>query len=308
MVSTIARQVAVAVRGAVAERLPDPAGDSAFLTALGARVRAARIECGLTRRSLAELAEVSERYLAQLEGGKANASSILLRRLARALGTRVADLLGELDREQYRIMRFIDGLPRTHLTVVLDQLVAQFGAEQSVRRKRIALVGLRGAGKSTLGAALAKEMRRAFIELDGEVEAEAGMPLSEIFLLYGQPGYRRLERLCLERVIRSQRDVVVSVGGGAVADADTLQMLLTNCFTVWIKASPAEHMARVLAQGDTRPMVGRAQAMRDLKSILASREAQYSRADRVVDTTGRSIERSLAALRRSCAAPCPAKS
>jgi XRE family aerobic/anaerobic benzoate catabolism transcriptional regulator len=245
----------------------------------------------LSRRCMAELADVSERYLAQLESGAGNASTILLRRVARALGVRVSDLFGELGREQYLITRFVDSLPQDRLGSVLDHLVSRFGAEQSVRSKRIALVGLRGAGKSTLGAALAREARRAFIELDGEVESEAGMELSEIFLLYWQPGYRRLERLCLDRIIR----------GGAVSDPETLQLLLTNCFTVWIKASPAEHMARVLAQGDTRPMKGRAQAMQDLKNILLSREEQYARADCVVDTSGKSIEKSLAALRRSCA-------
>lgn len=283
------------------DRRADAQSDLAFLGALGQRVRAVRKEHGLSRRSMAELADVSERYLAQLESGTGNASTTLLRRIARALGVRVSDLFGELGREQYLITRFVDSLPPERLSSVLDHLVSRFGAEHSVRRKRIALVGLRGAGKSTLGAALARETRRAFIELDREVESEAGMELSEIVLLYGYPGYRRLERVCLDRIIGSQRDVVVSVGGGAVADSETLQLLLANCFTVWIKASPAEHMARVLAQGDTRPMKGRAQAMQDLKNILASREEQYSRADCVVDTSGKSIESSLAALRRSCA-------
>jgi XRE family transcriptional regulator, aerobic/anaerobic benzoate catabolism transcriptional regulator len=283
------------------DRRADAASDAAFLRALGARVRTVRTEHGLSRRSMAELADVSERYLAQLESGAGNASTILLRRVARALGVRVSDLFDELGREQHLITRFIDSLPQNTLSGVLDHLVARFGAEQSVRCKRIALIGLRGAGKSTLGAVLAREARRAFIELDDEVESEAGMELAEIFLLYGQPGFRRLERLCLDRIIGSQRDVVVSVGGGAVSDPETLQLLLTNCFTVWIKASPAEHMARVLAQGDTRPMKGRAQAMQDLKNILAAREEQYARADCVVDTSGKSIEKSLAALRRSCA-------
>ena len=191
-------------------------------------------------------------------------------------------------------------MPADPLSAVLEHLVCHFGGEQAVRRKRITLIGLRGAGKSTLGAALAKEMRRIFVELDREIETEAAMELSEIFFLYGQPGFRRMERSCLKRVIDSQRDVVVSIGGGAVSEPRTLQLLLTNCFTVWLKASPAEHMARVLAQGDTRPMKGRAGAMQDLKDILTSREQLYARADATVDTSRKSIEETLADLRRAC--------
>lgn len=296
------RQLSTPSAGAAQEGLGhDPTGE-AFLAMLGQRVRTARAEQGLSRKALAELADVSERYLAQLESGEGNASSILLRRVGRALGLRVSDLLScDQSDELQRIRRFLDGVAHDRLGAVLEHLVRHFGAEPGVRRKRIALIGLRGAGKSTLGAALAKEMRRTFVELDREIELEAGMELSEIFLLYGQPGFRRLERTCLKRTIDSQRDVVISIGGGAVSDPQTLQLLLASCFTVWLKASPAEHMARVLAQGDTRPMKGRAQAMQDLKEILSSREPHYARADITVDTSGKSIEKSLAALRRACA-------
>jgi XRE family transcriptional regulator, aerobic/anaerobic benzoate catabolism transcriptional regulator len=274
--------------------------EDGFLSLLGRRVRAAREERGLSRKQLAESADVSERYLAQLELGDGNASVTLLRRVSRALGVRLTELLGDEERrEQQLITKFLDSLPIQRLEEVLQHLVREFGAEEAVRRKRIALIGLRGAGKSTLGSALAKQMRRPFIELDREIERELGMQLSEIFLLYGQPGYRKAERRCLDRIIGSQSEVIVSIGGGVVSEPETFHTLLANCYTVWIKASPAEHMSRVIAQGDMRPMKGHAQAMQDLKNILSSREAEYARADAVVDTSGKSVEKSLAALRRA---------
>jgi XRE family aerobic/anaerobic benzoate catabolism transcriptional regulator len=279
------------------------ASDAELLTALGRRVRSAREERELSRRFLAEAADVSERYLAQLESGEGNASVILLRRVARALGMRLTDLLdGDQTAAQQRINRLLDGLPQQRHEEVLQRLVAEFGTEEAVRRKRIALIGLRGAGKTTLGSAIAKELRRPFIELDAEISREAGMAPSEIFLLYGPSGYRGIERRCLQRIINAQGDIVVSIGGGVVADPETYQLLLSNCYTVWIKASPSEHMSRVIAQGDMRPMKGHAQAMDDLKAILTAREPLYSRADKVVDTSGETVEKSLAALRRAITA------
>jgi XRE family aerobic/anaerobic benzoate catabolism transcriptional regulator len=199
-----------------------------------------REQRGLARRTLAEAADISERYLAQLETGSGNVSVVLLRRIASALNLSVVRLLGsETSAERSQLNRFIDSVPDERLEEVMRRLIGEFGADESVRKKRIALIGLRGAGKSTLGSALAKAMRRRFVELDREIEREAGMVLSEIFMLYGPTGYRKLERQCLERIISSQHDVVVSVGGGVVSEADTYQLLLSNCFTVWIKASPA---------------------------------------------------------------------
>jgi XRE family aerobic/anaerobic benzoate catabolism transcriptional regulator len=146
-------------------------------------------------------------------------------------------------------------------------------------------------------------MRRPFVELDKEIEREAGISLSEIFLLYGQAGYRRIERRCLERIIHSQDEMVLSVGGGIVSEPETYNLLLLNCFTVWVKARPEEHMARVVAQGDVRPMAGHAEAMDDLRNILSAREPLYAKADTTLDTSGRSVEESLAALQRSVAVP-----
>jgi XRE family transcriptional regulator, aerobic/anaerobic benzoate catabolism transcriptional regulator len=274
--------------------------DPDFLANLGRRVRQARMERGMARTALSRTADVSERYLAQLEAGEGNASIVLLRRIAVALGVRIADLLdsGEPVTEQRLIQRFLSSLPPQRLEEVLRRLTQDFGQEEAVRRKRITLIGLRGAGKTTLGAALAKSMRRPLVELDKEIEREAGISLSEVFLLYGQAGYRRIERRCLERVINSQEDIVLTVGGGIVSEPETFNLLLLNCYTVWVKAAPEEHMERVVAQGDMRPMAGHAEAMEDLRNILVAREPLYGKADAVVDTSGAKFETSLAALRR----------
>jgi XRE family transcriptional regulator, aerobic/anaerobic benzoate catabolism transcriptional regulator len=306
--ATSAKSSSAAVRidspSAEAKGARERFSDDAFLAALGRKVRELRDQRGLARKVLAEAADVSERYLAHLESGSGNASIVLLRRVASALNVRLTDLLSvEMSVERSRVNRFIDSLPEQRLPDVIGRLVGEFGAEDSVRRKRIALIGLRGAGKSTLGGALAKGMRRPFIELDRDIEREAGMPLPEVFMLYGQAGYRSLERQCLEHIIETQNDVVLSVGGGVVSEPDTYQLLLANCFTVWIKASPAEHMSRVVAQGDMRPMRGHGQAMDALKQILIAREPQYTRADAVVDTSGQTVAKSLAALRLAITPP-----
>jgi XRE family aerobic/anaerobic benzoate catabolism transcriptional regulator len=296
--------------------IPDPAGAAAegpiglnesdpdFLAGLGRRVRQARVERGMARTALSRAAAVSERYLAQLESGEGNASVVLLRRIAVALGLRIADLLdsGEPVCERRLIQRFLTSLPAGRLEEVLQRLTQEFGQEEAVRRKRITLIGLRGAGKTTLGSALAKSMRRPLVELDELIEREAGISLSEVFLLYGQAGYRRIERRCLERVINSQEDIVLTVGGGMVSEPETYNLLLLNCYTVWVKAAPEEHMSRVLAQGDLRPMAGHAQAMQDLRNILVAREPLYGKADAVVDTSGAPFESSFATLHKAVCA------
>ena len=293
--------------------LPDPGSegpigldqsDPDFLANLGRRVRQARVERGMARTALSRAADVSERYLAQLESGEGNASVVLLRRIAAALGMRIVDLLesGQPVTEQRLIQRFLSSLPPQRLEEVLRRLTEEFGQEEAVRRKRITLIGLRGAGKTTLGASLARTMRRPLVELDKEIEREAGISLSEVFLLYGQTGYRRIERRCLERVINSQEDIVLTVGGGIVSEPDTYNLLLLNCYTVWIKAAPEEHMARVVAQGDLRPMAGHAEAMQDLRNILAERELLYRKADAVVDTSGATVAASFTALQQAVTA------
>jgi len=272
--------------------------DGDFLHTMGKRVREARERRGMSRRALAVAADISERYLAQLEAGEGNASVVLLRRVATALGLPLPDLVGgnESPVEQRLIRRFFERLPAHRLEDVILQLMRDFGQKEAARKNRIALVGLRGAGKSTLGAAVAKEFRCPFVELDREIEREAALPLSEVFMLYGQAGYRRIERRCLDRLLETSDPLVLAAGGGIVSEPDTYNVLLVNCYTVWIKASPEEHMSRVISQGDFRPMDGHEAAMEDLRRILTAREPLYARADAVVDTSGERFEQSLAKL------------
>ncbi len=282
----------------------DDDAESGFLGALGARVREQRERRGLARRVLAASADVSERYLAQLEAGAGNVSIVLLRRIALALGVSVGDLV-EADEgggaRQRLVGRFLERLPEHRLDDVMQRLLRDFGSGEAARRERIALIGLRGAGKSTLGALLATGLDVPFIELDREVEADVGMSLAEVFSLYGQSGYRRIEQRCLERIVGAHQRAIISVGGGIVSEPDTYELLLARCFTVWIKAQPEEHMARVASQGDFRPMEGNREAMDDLRRILAARAPLYGKADTVVDTSGLTPEESLLSLRTALA-------
>lgn len=281
------------------------AADEAFLHALGERVRDARARRGMTRKILARDSGVSERYLAQLESGQGNASVLLLQRIAAALNLTLTEFLQQ-DAEQpvelALIRQFLQRLPAQKLPLVRSQLSRDYGTADTERMKRIALIGLRGAGKSTLGSRLAKELEVPFIELDREIEREAGTSLSEIFLLYGQGGYRRYERRCLENVVKNKEGVVIATGGSIVSEPGTYDLLLSTCRTIWLKAQPEEHMARVLAQGDTRPMTGNREAMEDLHRILRGRSALYGRADVTVDTAHKSIEQSLQQLRKAITA------
>lgn len=241
--------------------------DEGFLVRLGERVRGWRDARRITRKVLARTSGVSERYLAQLESGQGNMSILLLRQLAHAMQMPVEDL-------------------------VRDTTATR-------RNDRIALLGLRGAGKSTLGAKLAVELGVPFVELDREIEHEAGAALSELFGMYGQEGYRRFERRALERVLAENAQCVIATGGSLVTAPDTYARLLAACFTVWLKAAPEEHMARVIAQGDMRPIHGHAAAMDDLKQLLIERTHLYARADVSVDTAGRAQRQSFAELRKS---------
>ena len=276
-------------------------GDAEFLRALGKRVREIREQRGMARKILARDADVSERYLAQLEGGEGNISIVLLRRVVLALGISLVELLSDDRRsvEHRLIRRFLERLPEHRLEEVVFRLMRDFGFQESARKQRIALIGLRGAGKSTLGNLLASELQLPFVELDREIEREAGIGLDEVFSLYGQSGYRRMERRSLERIIQSHARAIVSVGGGIVSEPETYGLLLSTCYTVWLKAAPEEHMARVAAQGDLRPMKDNKEAMEDLRRILAARESLYGKADATVDTSGEKPEQSLVKLRQA---------
>ena len=275
-----------------------PEGD--FLLSLGKRVRELRSRRGMTRKMVAVEAEVSERHLAQLEAGEGNVSIVLLRRIAAALNVSLVELFkleSEETSEKQLIQRFFERLPDHRLKDVVLRLIRDFGPEEKLRRARIALIGLRGAGKSTLGSKLAGESKIPFIELDREIEKDTGMPLAEIFSLYGQSGYRAIERRTLEKVLNEQERAVLSVGGGMVSEKETFDYLLSNCYTVWIKAQPEEHMSRVMAQGDFRAMAGSGQAMEDLRRILEAREPLYAKADMHLDTSGSSVEESFSKLK-----------
>jgi XRE family aerobic/anaerobic benzoate catabolism transcriptional regulator len=275
-------------------------GEAAYLRLLGDRIREARARRGMTRKILARDSKVSERYLAQLEAGQGNISIALLRQIAHAMGLPLGDLVREEPDRPVELTLLIQTLSRLHpkdLAAARKLLAETFGAAvESERRHRIALIGLRGAGKSTLGARLAKDLGVPFIELDREIERDSGTSLSEVFDLYGQAAYRRYERRALEGVIERHDRAVVATGGSIVSEPGTFDLLLAACYTVWLTAAPEEHMGRVVAQGDYRPMAENDEAMEDLRRILAGRTQLYSKADAVVDTAGKTVEESFKEL------------
>jgi XRE family aerobic/anaerobic benzoate catabolism transcriptional regulator len=273
--------------------------ESSYLQLVGGRVRDLRAQRGMTRRMLAQQSGVSERYLAQLEAGEGNPTVTVIRALARAFDVAPDALI--IDTHISPLASTIMGAVRemgseqllaVHL--LLRSTLAQ--GEPAERNRRIALIGLRGAGKSTLGALLAQHEGVPFVELDREVERDAGVGLAEIFEFYGQAGFRRHERNSLERVLQSEPAFVLATGGSIVSEPLTFERVLATCFTVWLSAAPAEHMQRVMAQGDMRPMAGNNEAMNDLHRILAGREALYRRADIEISTSNRSVEETLTAL------------
>jgi XRE family aerobic/anaerobic benzoate catabolism transcriptional regulator len=277
-----------------------PITEADFLQFLGTRVRELRNRRGMTRKMLGHEADVSERHLAQLEAGEGNVSIVLLRRIATALNVSLGELFAaevEEPVEKRLIHRFLDRLPAHRLEDVVHRLMRDFGPEEKLRRMRIALIGVRGAGKSTLGTRLSSATGIPFIELDREIEKDTGIPLEEIFSLYGQSGYRSIERRTLERVIHEHDRAIFSVGGGVVSEKETYDYLLSNCYTVWIKAQPEEHMSRVMAQGDFRVMAGSDQAMEDLRRILDAREPLYRKADICLDTSGSTADESFTRLK-----------
>jgi len=256
-----------------------------FLVSLGERVRDQRARRGLTRKAVALAADVSERHLANLEYGTGNASILVLLQVSRALQCELSELLGDLTTsspEWLMIRELLGGRNEAELRrarQALSELFHSPGAAARARTTRIALIGLRGAGKSTLGRRLAEDLGYAFIELSREIEQFAGCGIHEIHNLYGTNAYRRYERRALEEAIQIYPEVVIATPGGLVSDAANFNLLLQHCFTIWLQADPADHMARVRAQGDLRPMAASGEAMEDLKRILAGRSAFYAKAD-----------------------------
>ncbi|MDE0705813.1 MAG: helix-turn-helix transcriptional regulator [Rhodospirillaceae bacterium] len=274
-------------------------GLDAYLAGLGERVRAARARRGMSRKVLSRASGVSERYLAQLEAGKGNISIGLLRKVAEAMSVPLGDLVREGERpvDLTLLIRKLERLQPDELAQANSLLTETLGLGESGRRiDRVALIGLRGAGKTTLGAALARRSGAPFIEMAREIERTAGMSVDQIFDLSGQAAYRRYERRALEDVLAAHPECVIAAGGSIVSEPETYEMLLRECFTVWLRATPEDHMRRVREQGDTRPMENSGEAMADLKRILETRNALYTRADVVLDTSSRSVEATLNAL------------
>jgi XRE family aerobic/anaerobic benzoate catabolism transcriptional regulator len=290
---------AVAANETTAEP-PEPR--DALLAALGERVRSLRARRGLTRRAVAVAADVSERHLANLEYGIGNASIVVLQQVAGALHCPLAELVGDVTTsspEWLLIRELLDGRTEADLRRVrlaIGELLGTAAADPG-RARRIALVGLRGAGKSTLGQMLADDLELPFIELSREIEKMAGCSVREIHDLYGTNAYRRYERRALEEVVQIYSEAVIATPGGIVSDPATFNELLAHCTTVWLQAAPEEHMGRVAAQGDTRPMAASREAMDDLRRILDGRAAFYSKADLRVDTSGKTLQQAYENLR-----------
>jgi len=275
----------------------------AFAAAVGRLLRSSRAKRGMTRRQLAEQSGASERYLAQIESGQGNPSVIVLKAIAEALDLSIVDLLPSTDGRSETLERIVDVLrrmPRSELPAIVD-LIEGRAALATDRARRIALVGLRGAGKSTLGERLAAALGAPFIELNRMVEREYGASVPDLIEIAGITTFRRYERACLERVIGDHESAVIATAGGIVANPETYALLLRRTHTIWLKARPDEHMRRVMAQGDFRPMARNREAMADLVAILEARRADYARAGAELDTSGDTIDASFAKLQKLAA-------
>ena len=282
----------------------DATGDekNPFLVALGERVRSLRSRRGMTRKAVAVAADVSERHLANLEYGVGNVSILVLQQVAKALQCSLAELLGDVTTStpEWLLIRELlehrDEATLRRARVAVGELLGTGGAN-AARNPRVALIGLRGAGKSTLGKLLAEDLGFPFVELSREIEKFAGCSISEIQALYGQNAYRRYERRALEEAIQIYPEAVIATPGGIVSDPATFNLLLAHCTTVWLKAAPEDHLHRVAAQGDLRPMAASREAMEDLKGILAGRAAFYSKAELSLDTSAQPLPATFTALR-----------
>ena len=283
-------------RGPAAE----PPDHAVFVTGIGRLVRLSRAKRGMTRRQLAQESGASERYLAQIESGQGNPSVLILKSIAQALDVPIIELLPRANGRPAAMTHVLDVLARTPVAELpaLAELIESHAARHVAadRARRIALVGLRGAGKSTLGRRLADELACPFIELDRLVEQDYGARIPDLIEIAGLATFRRYERACLERVIDEHDTAVIATAGGIVSDAETYALLLRRSHTVWVRASPDEHMKRVMEQGDFRPMAQNREAMADLVAILEARRPDYARAQAELDTSGDTIERSFGKL------------
>lgn len=277
-----------------------------WLAVLGERLRNLRARRGLTRRAVAQGAAISERHLANMETGIGNASILILRQIARALECDLAEIIGDetTSTPEWLLIRdLLHNRSEAELKRVRVATAQMFASPATEARRscRIALIGLRGAGKSTLGRLLADHLGYTFLEMDREIERVAGCDLSQIHALYGTNAYRRYERRALEDLIQIYPEFVLAAPGGVVSDAANFNLLLSHCLTIWLRASPEEHMSRVIAQGDFRPMSGNGEAMEDLKRILAGRREFYAKADLTLDTSGTTVSKTFASLLKQLA-------
>lgn len=263
------------------------AENTTLLAEIGDRVRNERAKRGMTRRALAAQCQTSDRYLAQIESGTGNPSILVLDAIARALDLDPIDLMpGGL------ALRGLRRLPPARLTALMQAAEkGQRAASKAAKRaRRIALIGLRGAGKSTLGEALAARIHAPFVEIDAMIERRYGAPIGTVFEVYGQGTFRRFERDCLTAALTDYENVVIATAGGVVADEETFAQLLEKAHVIWLRASPHEHMRRVRNQGDLRPMGDNRDAMKDLVAILDARAPLYGRAHATLDTSGKLLE------------------
>ena len=288
----------------VEQTIPERDGEkapssAAYLKTLGRKVRDARARHGMTRRMLAHDSGISERYLAQLESGLGNLSIVMLRKLAKAIDVPVAELVSDeppVPVEYGLIVERLKRLQPAELAEATEMLKERFG-DRTGRSERIALIGLRGAGKTTLGRSLARQLGWRFVEMSREIEVEAGVPVDEIFDLWGQAAYRRYERRALQRILGMPARMVLATGGGIVSEPATFELLLDGFFTVWVQASPEEHWDRVISQGDHRVEgSGDTEALTDMRRILAQRDPLYGKADARLQTSGKSAKQSMTEL------------
>ncbi|MDU0957786.1 MAG: helix-turn-helix transcriptional regulator [Bradyrhizobium sp.] len=274
------------------------AAETDFLDQLGQRVRRMRGLAGMSRKVLAQVSGISERYIAQLESGKGNVSIVLLRRIANAINAPLDDIIpGSEPSPDWPVIRdLLKKASPSQIAEVKDLLAG--GASAPLRRSfsGIALIGLRGAGKSTLGKMLAERIGWSFVELNKEIERQNGLSVAEIIALYGQEGFRRMEQAALQQLLARKELMVLATGGGIVSEPVTFDLILNAFYAIWLKAKPEEHMARVRGQGDLRPMADDRSAMAELRNILVSREPLYARANAVVDTAGLTVEAAAARL------------
>jgi XRE family aerobic/anaerobic benzoate catabolism transcriptional regulator len=273
--------------------------ETSFLEQLGQRVRTMRALRGMSRKVLAKVSGISERYIAQLEAGRGNVSIVLLRRVSNAMGAHLEDLIpaAEPSPDWAVIRDLLRKASPSQVSQAKDILAGQNASSQRLKSfAGIALIGLRGAGKSTLGKLLAKKIGWNFVELNKEIEAQNGLSVAEIIALYGQEGFRRMEQAALTQLLARKELTVLATGGGIVSEPVTFDLILSSFYTIWLKAEPEEHMARVRKQGDLRPMADDRSAMAELRNILVSREPLYARASAVVDTAGLSVDAAAARL------------